>query len=127
VTESWINVFLDAVAEAEQVERHHTELSEKQAAGLLQWCLNGSSGSPSSTGPTGTGSAVSASCTMCGEPAVVPALEAGHEDRGDPLDHWWLCPGHRSSMAAIMGSSGSPGRPERSAHDQRVDRYARCR
>ncbi len=38
MTESWINAFLNAVAEAEQVERHHTELSEQQAADLLRWC-----------------------------------------------------------------------------------------
>ena len=41
---------------------------------------------------------------------------------GDPLDSWWLCSQHRSSMQSIMGVPSSPGRPERSARDQRVAR-----
>lgn len=122
MTESWITAFLDAVIAADQIEGRANELNESAARGLLQWCMN-----PDRPGVGGGGSGTfSPKCVMCGQPAHVPAL-AGAESHGDPLDHMWLCHVHRSAMQSILGRPSSPGRPERSAHDQRADRYRSLR
>jgi len=127
VTENWLSALVNAAVEAEATEARHTQLSEAQAQGLLQWCLTGSSGSSDSAGSTGTTSGVKVSCVHCGKPAVVPMMQPDYEGMSDPLDAWWLCSEHRSAMQSIMGTPGSPGRPERSSHDQRIERYRALR
>jgi len=121
----WLTQLVIAAANLDQAEARATHLSESAQRDLLAWCLGETSG----TDGAGAGGASSPAvkCTMCGQPAHVPALEANFEERGDPLDHWWLCSDHRSSMQSIMGTPGSPGRPERSSHDQRIERYRALR
>lgn len=117
-----MTAFIAAAAQAESIEARHTQLSEAQAQGLLEWCLHGSTGSSESAGSTGTTSGVKVSCVHCGKPAVVPMMQPGYENLGDPLDSWWLCAQHRSAMQAITGSPSSPGRPEDPPHEQYVKR-----
>lgn len=54
---------------------------------------------------------VSPRCTHCGQPAQVPALAHGYEDRGNITDYLWLCGVHRTQTQAVLGVPSSPGRP----------------
>lgn len=123
MTESWITAFLNAVIEADQIEARHTQLSGAQAQGLPEWCLGGSTGSSAaSPGGAASGTSSSVTCVQCDQPAVIPMMQPGYENLGDPLDAWWLCSQHRSSMRLILGTPGSPGRPEDPPHEQYVKR-----
>jgi hypothetical protein len=123
---SWIQDFLTAVTEAEQREHQAVELSEAAARKLLAWCLDGPDrGSSSTAGGQPEGNPLPGiSCTVCGGRVYsIPSREPSYAGGGNPLDHLWLCPSDRARMAGIWGTPPSPGRPERSASQQRVARY----
>ena len=124
---SWIQDFLTAVTEAEQREHQAVELSEDAARQLLAWCLNGPdrSRSRSTTGGQPEGNPLSGiSCTVCGGRVYgIPAREP--EGGGSTLDSMWLCPSDRARMAGIMGTPSSPGRPQLSGSQKRIQKYRR--
>lgn len=78
----------------EQPQRR--QLSDSVAAKLLEYVLGPSRSSVSS------GNFVPR-CTMCGEVAHVPALQADFEDNGDITNHLWLCPAHRRGNTGCHG------------------------
>lgn len=126
-----MTAFAAAADSIDETERRHTRLSERQAAGLLQWILNGRTDHAAGAGGQAEGNPVSGiSCVMCGGRVYsVPALEANYESTGSPLDHWWLCPSDRKRMVGLMGTPSSPGRPSaeppKSASQLRIEKYRR--
>jgi len=87
-------------------------LSPKQAAGLLAYCMG-----PSRPGTPGRTASASSSPTVscwCGAAVrSVPAQQAGHEHRGRISDWLFLCGTHRAQAARMLGEvvGQSPGRP----------------
>jgi hypothetical protein len=120
VTEAWIQAFLNAVTEAEQRESQATELAERQAADLLQWCLHGSD--PDHGGSAGAQGSFRVSCVRCGVP--IQHTPPSADDGGDYLSNLWTCGDCRGVLRSLTGQEPSPGRPpEPSPSKARIARY----
>ena len=100
MTADWITAFGAAANNADLAEQRASALSEDAQAALLAWIFKDTTGDTPST-PSAGSSAARVKCTMCGQPAHVPAWESGFEDSGNPLDHMWLCPSDRQRMTGI--------------------------